>query len=85
MKSIVNFLNDLYLDAYLVDIWDDNKHLVSFIMNPISEINIEENVARLYDDDENMIVIYFDNGTLSQEDDRVLIKVGTKEYSFIKI
>ena len=79
------YLNSLYLDAYLIDIYDNGNLLVSLIMNPVSDIDIEENVAHLYDDNDNQIIIDFKNGELIEQEDRTIIKVGTKEYSFIGI
>ena len=79
------FFESLYLDAYLVDIYDNGNLMVSLIMNPVSEVNISEGVARLYDDSDNQIVIYYEGGEIIEKEDRHIVKVGVKEYSFIPI
>jgi len=85
-NNLRSFFDGLYLDAYLIDIWDDNNLLASFIMNPISEITVKDNKVNIYDDSENMIVITCDDDTqLIRKEDRIIIQSGTKEYSFIPI
>ena len=84
-NNISSFFNGLYLDAYLIDIWEDGQLLASFIMNPISDINIEGEIVRLYDDSENMITINCEGGELIREEDRIIFKNANKEFSFISI